>query len=161
MFPFAELVAPGEMKLRPAQALRILGGKDLRDRAVRPDQPPARRLEFRPRPPGAAPESPGTPAQVATQRRAPTPIAASYDADRSGLDTLFAAAAAPEAPPARRTTVAAARPKTAAEAQARDWVAGTSPAAALGFSAAEPSDVGTSRFTGPAVKALPTTFVQN
>lgn len=116
---------------------------------------------IRPRPPGAAPEVPGAPAQIVTQRRAPTPIAASYDADRSGLDTLFAAAAAPEAPPARRTTVAAARPKTAADAQAKGWVAGTSPAAALGFSAAEPSDVGTSRFTGPAVKALPTTFVQN
>ena len=39
-----ELVAPGGVELRPAQALGVLGGEDLRDRAVRPDQPPARRL---------------------------------------------------------------------------------------------------------------------
>lgn len=113
---------------------------------------------IRPRPPGAAPE-PARATQVAAQPR--TPIAAEYDADRAGLDTLFAAVAAPPAPSARRTTVAAARARTPSEAQARGWVAGQSPAAALGFSAAEPSDVGTGGFTGPAVKALPITFVQH
>ena len=88
-------------------------------------------------------------------------MAASYDADRSGLDTLFAAVAAPEVSPAGRTTVAAAKPKLGSEPQAKGWVARHSPAAALGFTAAEPSDVGTSGFSGPAVRALPTTFVQN
>jgi uncharacterized protein YcbK (DUF882 family) len=116
--------------------------------------PPAR-----PRPAGAAPEQAGT-TQVAARPRT-TPIAAAYDADRSGLDSLFAAVAAPEVSAPRRTTVATARPKTASETHAKGWVAGASPAAALGFSAAEPNDVGTSGFTGPAVKALPTTFVQN
>lgn len=113
---------------------------------------------IRPRPPGSAPE-PARATQIAAQPR--TPIAAEYDADRAGLDTLFAAVAAPAAPPARRTTVAAARTKAPSDAQARGWVAGQSPAAALGFSAAEPSDVGTGGFTGPAVRALPTTFVQH
>lgn len=116
--------------------------------------PPAR-----PRPAGAEPE-PASTTQVATRPRT-TPIAAAYDADRSGLDTLFAAVSAPEVSAPRRTTVATARPKTASESHAKGWVARTSPAAALGFSAAEPNDVGTSGFTGPAVRALPTTFVQN
>jgi uncharacterized protein YcbK (DUF882 family) len=114
----------------------------------------------RPRPPGAAPEQAGT-TQIAARPRTTTPIAAEYNADRAGLDSLFAAVSAPEAPPARRATVATARAKAGSEAQAKGWAAGASPAAALGFSAAEPSDVGTSGFTGPAVKALPTTFVQN
>ena len=41
--PLGELVAPGRVELRPAQALRILGRERLRDRAVRPFQPPPRR----------------------------------------------------------------------------------------------------------------------
>lgn len=114
---------------------------------------------IRPRPPGAAPEQAGT-TQIAARPRS-TPIAAEYNADRAGLDSLFAAVSAPEAPPARRATVATAKAKAGSEAQAKGWVAGANPAAALGFSAAEPSDVGTSGFSGPAVKALPTTFVQN
>ncbi|CAN7223978.1 DUF882 domain-containing protein [Bosea sp. LjRoot237] len=122
--------------------------------AVRHPLPP-----IRPRPPGAEPERPGT-TQIAAQPRA-TPIAAEYNADRAGLDTLFAAVSAPDTPTARRATVATAKPKAGADAQAKGWVVGASPAASLGFSAAEPSDVGTSGFTGPAVKALPTTFVQN
>jgi len=112
----------------------------------------------RPRPAGAAPEPARAP-QIAAQPR--TPIAAAFDADRAGLDSLFAAVSAPEAPPARPTTVATAKPKAAADTPAKGLVSGASPAAALGFSAAEPSDVGTSGFSGPAVKALPTTFVQN
>lgn len=114
---------------------------------------------IRPRLPGVAPERPAT-TQIAAQPRS-TPIAAEYNADRAGLDSLFAAVSAPETPGPRRATVATARAKTGSEAHAKGWVAGANPAAALGFSSAEPSDVGTSGFTGPAVKALPTTFVQN
>lgn len=112
---------------------------------------------MRPRPPAAAPEQT---TQIAARPRT-TPIAAEYDADRAGLDSLFAAVSAPEAPAPRRATVATAKARAGSEVQAKGWVAGASPAAALGFSAAEPSDVGTSGFSGPAVKALPTTFVQN
>jgi uncharacterized protein YcbK (DUF882 family) len=114
---------------------------------------------IRPRLPGAAPERPAT-TQIAVQPRS-TPMAAEYNADRAGLDSLFAAVSAPEAPVPRRATVATAKAKTGSETHAKGWVAGANPAASLGFSAAEPSDVGTSGFTGPAVKALPTTFVQN
>ena len=45
--PAAELVAPGGVELRTAQAFRILGGKELRDRAVRPDELAFRDFEVR------------------------------------------------------------------------------------------------------------------
>ena len=48
MFPFGELIAPGEMKLRPAQAFRVFRREDLCDRPVRPDQPAPRNLDHRP-----------------------------------------------------------------------------------------------------------------
>lgn len=110
---------------------------------------------IRPRAPGEAPRRVAEGA--ATEAR--TPMAAEYDADRSGLDSLFAAVAQPAAAP-RRAGVATAKAKVTDPA-ARGWVAGPSPAAALGFSNAAPSDLKTSGFSGPAVRALPTTFVQN
>ncbi len=113
-------------------------------------------------PPPIRPRAPGEAQRravevAATETR--TPMAAEYDADRSGLDTLFAAVAQPPAA-ARRTGVATAKAKVT-DLQAKGWVAGPSPAAALGFTAAAPNDVKTSGFSGPAVRALPTTFVQN
>ena len=54
MLPFGQLVAPGEMKLRPAQAFWIFGGEYLGHRAIRPDQPAAGDLEIRPLQPGDA-----------------------------------------------------------------------------------------------------------
>ncbi|WP_332681201.1 DUF882 domain-containing protein [Bosea sp. (in: a-proteobacteria)] len=111
--------------------------------------------------PPIRPRAPGEPQRRAVEpaaAEARTPIAAEYDADRAGLDTLFATAALPSAP-ARRTGVATAKAKVT-DLQAKGWVAGPSPAAALGFTAA-PNDLKTSSFSGPAVRALPTTFVQN
>lgn len=101
-----------------------------------------------------------TVAVSAPARPAPTPIMAQYDADRSGLDSLFAAVARTPTP-ARSggVTVATARAKTTAPASGP--IAGPSPAAALGFSHAEPNDARTGSFSGPAVRALPTNFVQN
>lgn len=110
---------------------------------------------IRPRAPGEAPRRVAEGAAA----EARTPMAAEYDADRSGLDSLFAAVAQPAAAP-RRAGVATAKAKVTDPA-ARGWVAGPSPAAALGFSNAAPSDLKTSGFSGPAVRALPTTFVQN
>jgi uncharacterized protein YcbK (DUF882 family) len=95
---------------------------------------------------------------AATETR--TPMAAEYDADRSGLDSLFAAVAHPAPTPARRVGISTAKAKVTDPA-ARGWVAGPSPAAALGFSSGAPTDLKTSGFSGPAVRALPTTFVQN
>lgn len=109
------------------------------------------------------PSRPGTAASVAAAttpaRAAPTPIVAQYDADRSGLDSLFAAVVRTPAPAGTRTTVATARTRTTASGAAP--IAGPSPAAALGFSHAEPSDARTGSFSGPAVRPLPTNFIQN
>ena len=46
--PLADLVAPGGVELRPAQALGIARREDLRHRAVRPHQPPPARLPLGP-----------------------------------------------------------------------------------------------------------------
>lgn len=92
---------------------------------------------------------------------APTPIVSQYDADRSGLDSLFAAVSrSVPAAEGRSVTVATARTKAAGQLPP-GWVQGPAPAAALGFSHAEPSDAKTGSFSGPAVKPLPTNFVQN
>jgi uncharacterized protein YcbK (DUF882 family) len=110
--------------------------------------------------PPSRPQSGGvTVAASVPTRHAPTPIVAQYDADRSGLDSLFAAVARTPAPAGTSVTVATARARTTAPAITP--IAGPSPAAALGFSHAEPSDARTGSFSGPAVRALPTNFVQN
>ena len=96
---------------------------------------------------------------IVPARPAPTPIEQQYDADRTGLDSLFAAVARTPAPAGRTVTVATARARTTAPATTP--IAGPSPAAALGFSHAEPSDAKTGSFSGPAVRSLPTNFVQN
>ena len=96
-------------------------------------------------------------ATASPARPAPTPIEAQYDADRSGLDSLFAAVTRSPASAGRSVTVARAR----TTAPAASPIAGPSPAAALGFSHAEPSDARTGSFSGPAVKPLPTNFIQN
>ncbi|KRE09652.1 hypothetical protein ASE63_03710 [Bosea sp. Root381] len=110
--------------------------------------------------PPSRPQAGGVTVAASTQaRRAPTPIEQQYDADRSGLDSLFAAVTRPPAPAGRSVTVATARARTTAPASAP--ITGPSPAAALGFSHAEPNDAKTGSFSGPAVRALPTNFVQN
>ena len=111
-----------------------------------------------PLPPSRPGGSPAVSVAVATPARpAPTPIEAQYDSDRAGLDSLFAAVTRAPAPAGRSVTVARAR----ATAPAASPIAGPSPAAALGFSHAEPNDARTGSFSGPAVKPLPTNFIQN
>lgn len=83
----------------------------------------------------------------------------SHEVDRSGLESLFAAVARPSRPQGRSITVATARTRPAAPAASP--IQGPSPAAALGFSHAEPNDAKAGSFSGPAVRALPTNFVQN
>ena len=46
MTPLGKLVAPGRRELRPAQTLRVLGGKHLRHRAVAPFEPAADGIQF-------------------------------------------------------------------------------------------------------------------
>ncbi len=113
-----------------------------------------------PLPPSRPGGSPAVSVAVATPARpAPTPIEAQYDSDRAGLDSLFAAVTRSPAPAGRSVTVATARARTTAPAASP--ISGPSPAAALGFSHAEPNDARTGSFSGPAVKPLPTNFIQN
>lgn len=110
--------------------------------------------------PPSRPQARGVTVVASTPARgAPTPIEQQYDADRSGLDSLFAAVTRAPAPAGRSVSVATARARTTAPASAP--ITGPSPAAALGFSHAEPNDAKTGSFSGPAVRALPTNFVQN
>ncbi|MFN3671762.1 MAG: DUF882 domain-containing protein [Bosea sp. (in: a-proteobacteria)] len=87
-----------------------------------------------------------------------TPIVAAYDADRTGLDSLFAAASRSGAPD-RPVTVATARARSTSSGAAT--IQSPGPAASLGFSHADPNDAKPGSFSGPAVKPLPTNFVQN
>lgn len=113
-----------------------------------------------PLPPSRPGGSPAVSVAVATPARpAPTPIEAQYDSDRAGLDSLFAAVTRSPAPAGRSVTVATARARTTAPTASP--ISGPSPAAALGFSHAEPNDARTGSFSGPAVKPLPTNFIQN
>ncbi|WP_236841695.1 DUF882 domain-containing protein [Bosea sp. PAMC 26642] len=92
----------------------------------------------------------------------PTPIVAQYDADRTGLDSLFAAVARTSvAPEGKSVSIATARTRSAPSTPGSAPIQGPSPAAALGFSHADPSDAKTGSFSGPAVRALPTNFIQN
>jgi len=90
---------------------------------------------------------------VAAEPEEPEPM------DRSGLNSLFATVARTTVSPGRTVNVATARSKAAGPSAAP--IAGPSPAAALGFSHADPVDAKPGAFTGPAVRPLPTNFVQN
>lgn len=81
------------------------------------------------------------------------------DMDRSGLKSLFATVARTSVSPGRPVNVATARARTAGPSAAP--IAGPSPAAALGFSHADSGAPKPGAFSGPAVRPLPTSFVQN
>ena len=66
---------------------------------------------------------------------------------------------APEAS-GRTVTVATARARTTTPGFGAP-IQAPGPAASLGFSHADPSDAKTGSFSGPAVRPLPTNFVQN
>lgn len=110
--------------------------------------------------PPVRPREGGASYATATQRS--VPIAADPDEaatmDRSGLEALFATVARPVRS-GKPVTVATARTRPAGPSAAP--IAGPSPAAALGFSHADPVDARPGAFTGPAVRPLPTNYVQN
>ncbi|CAM5761789.1 hypothetical protein BMIN10S_00320 [Bosea minatitlanensis] len=114
--------------------------------------------------PPARPREGGVSYATATQRSLPLasePEQPDQPAgmDRSGLDALFATVARPVRASGKPVTVATARTRAAAPSAAP--IAGPSPAAALGFSHADPVDARPGRFSGPAVRPLPTNYVQN
>jgi hypothetical protein len=112
-------------------------------------------------PPPQRPDRPAVasaPAPAIQQAAAPrAPTAAHYQSDRDGLDALFRTVAGP---PATGKTVSVATARTRATTPP-GWNVGPSPAASLGFGGAEATDAQTGRFSGPAVRPLPTTFTQN
>jgi uncharacterized protein YcbK (DUF882 family) len=155
--PLRPSALPGTFQLASAEpqaaiSAPLQGASPVEGRLVTLDHPLP---PSRPRAAGAAGEAPAAPP---TPRAPATPIVAQYDADRSGLDSLFAAVARTAPAEGRTVTVARAR---AAPAAGGAPIQGPSPAAALGFSHAEPSDARTGSFSGPAVRSLPTNFVQN
>jgi len=107
---------------------------------------------------GPVPAVAEAPVPPPASRPPANPITAQYDADRSNLDSLFAAVSRSLPSEGRSVTVARARPAPVASTAP---IQGPSPAASLGFSHAEPSDARTGSFSGPAVRSLPTNFVQN
>lgn len=111
--------------------------------------------------PPVRPREGGVSFATATQRSVPVPEEPEDTAemDRGGLNSLFAAVSRTGSTPGRPVNVATARAKAAGPSGAP--IAGPSPAAALGFSHADPVDAKPGSFSGPAVRPLPTNFVQN
>lgn len=111
--------------------------------------------------PPVRPREGGVSFAVASQRSVPVPAERdeAVPMDRSGLNSLFAAVARTSIAPARPVNVATARTRTTVPAAVPITAPG--PAAALGFSHADPVDAKPGAFTGPAVRPLPTNFVQN
>ncbi len=100
---------------------------------------------------GVSPVAHASPAASATGPTAPSL------ADRRALESLFTAAAIGMTQPVG-PKVNIARPRQAQLGPAGSLATDTLPAAALGFSQREPQDARPDRFSGPAVRPLPTTF---
>lgn len=160
-----ETVIAGTPTQAPAPPLRPAALASLYSQPEKPPAQPEGRLVTvnHPLPPvrersEAAFALASVPATRPAAAAAHTPIVAAYDADRSGLNSLFAAASRPESE-AKPVKVATTRAKATTANHAA--IQSPGPAAALGFSHADPSDAKPGSFSGPAVKPLPTNFVQN
>jgi hypothetical protein len=113
--------------------------------------------------PPQRPNSVANPGQASADKPAITPAVrsgaaqASQDPERAALDLLFAGAA-------RTTSVTPAKIVTAKARQivstSNSVIPGNAPAAAFGFSRGKATDMSTERFSGQAVKPLPSNFIQ-
>jgi hypothetical protein len=133
---------------RPARLVAV-------DHPAPPERPRVATASL-PRALSGAPTAAQSPAQAQAQVLATAPAAPSL-ADRRALDSLFTAAAMGTAQPAA-PKVNIARPRQAQLGASGALAGDTAPAAALGFSQREPQDARVDRFTGLAVRPLPTTF---
>lgn len=107
-------------------------------------------------PAGASTAPPPAMTPAREPRPAPEPEAARpAAADRRALDNLFAAVATGSVLQTAKVTVS--RPRST-QPQDGQVSAEAPPAAALGFSTRDPQDTRPERFSGPAVRPLPTTF---
>ena len=96
------------------------------------------------------------PAGDAASAAAPAPARAATNPDRSALDNLFAAVATGSLPDsAARVTTTRAR---TTQPQPGPVAADSAPAASLGFTQRDPNDTRPDRFSGPAVRPLPTNY---
>jgi hypothetical protein len=96
------------------------------------------------------------PALPAARLAAPAPARTAPNPDRSALDNLFAAVATGSLPDsAARVTTTRAR---TTQPQPGPVAADSAPAASLGFTQRDPNDTRPDRFSGPAVRPLPTNY---
>jgi uncharacterized protein YcbK (DUF882 family) len=112
------------------------------------------------------PEPPGRPridvalASIPTAAKSETlPVAVRPPTEREALQNLFDAVVTPA--PSSRTKISTAKATKVTSNDTDSWASSSIPVASFGFSRTTPSDVKTDKFSGPAVRALPTTFVQN
>jgi hypothetical protein len=162
----SETVLAGRPVQAPLPPVRPTAQADAAIASLRnaPDAAPAQAAEGRlvvAALPPVRPREGGVSFVTATRQTQPLPEEAETSAplDRGGLDSLFAAVSRTGAASGRPVSVATARARAAAPSRAP--IAGPSPAAALGFSHGDPIDAKPGTFTGPAVRPLPTNFVQN
>ena len=107
-------------------------------------------------PAGDAASAAATPALPAARLAAPAPARTATNPDRSALDNLFAAVATGSLPDsAARVTTTRAR---TTQPQPGPVAADSAPAASLGFTQRDPNDTRPDRFSGPAVRPLPTNY---
>lgn len=164
----SEIVVAGQPINAPLPPLRPTALADAAIASLRgtgsPDIPLAQAAEGRlvtAALPPVRPREGGVSFATATQRSVPVPDEPEDTAemDRGGLNSLFAAVSRTGSPSGKPVNVATARARAAGPSGAP--IAGPSPAAALGFSHADPVDAKPGTFSGPAVRPLPTNFVQN
>lgn len=146
-----QLAGPGLVVARADSADEVAAGPVGKLVAVSHPLPPAR-----PREGGPGFTTASQPSTIAAPRSLEVP----RSMDRSGLESLFTAVTRPHASPSGRP-VNVATAKTRSDKTGVAPIAGPGPAAALGFSQADPVDAKPGRFSGPAVRPLPTNFVQN
>lgn len=100
---------------------------------------------------------PASDARIASAVSAVAP-ARPAPSDRAGLSALFEAAASPTV--ADRPAVVATTRARASTASTNGWTVGANPAASLGFTKTDVPDSPTGKFSGSAVRGMPTSFVQ-
>jgi uncharacterized protein YcbK (DUF882 family) len=122
-----------------------------------PPERPRLAMAVASRPPAAALPAATTASAPPAGAALAATIATPSLADRRALDSLFTAAAMGSAAP-QPPKVNVAKPRQAQVAPSGPIAADNAPAAALGFTTVEPQETRVDRFTGPAVRPLPTTF---
>ncbi len=158
-----QIAALAAGQIPPAQAGAMAGASQPAAGAPAPRDPPGRLVTVdHPAPPerprAVASAGPASAPASARAAASPQPAAASGASpqDRRGLENLFAAVATGSVPrDLGKVTVSRTRASQTDSAEINREAA---PAASLGFTQRDPNDTRADRFSGPAVRPLPTTF---